>query len=197
MNEAIRDVMIALAAKSDLERYSAPWSRGEWSYATDGKMAIRAPRLDEFGEREETDGTSAYIDTLAAAAAGPTWYDVPANLPAAPGPCPKCHGVPVVTCEACDGAGTVEWEFSHRGRTYDLIDDCPICDGEGRIECTECGGAGKGVEPAVEVGPALIRADYLRLLASLPGCRLAPADGWAPVVFEFDGGRGAVMPVRR
>ena len=196
--EAIREAMIALGAKSDLERYKTPWSRGEWSYATDCKMVIRIPRLDEFSERGENDGDTNRIDDLFAAVTGPTWYDVPANVPDAPGPCPRCHGVPSVKCEACDGDGQVEWEFSHRGRSYDLVDDCPVCDGAGTVECKHCGGMGKGDEPAVEVGPALIRACYLRLLASLPGCRLAPIDGWAPVVFEFDGGgRGAVMPMRR
>ena len=197
MNDAIRDAMIELAAKSDVERLGAPWSRGEWSYATDGKMAIRGPRLDEFGERPENDETAATLDDLVSRPAGPTWYDVPANLPAAPGPCPKCHGVPSVKCEACDGDGAVEWEFEYDGRTYDMDGDCPVCDGEGAEECKRCGGAGVLPEPGVEVGPALIRADYLRRLARLPGCRLAPVDGRSPVVFTFDGGTGAVMPMRR
>ena len=52
-------------------------------------------------------------------------------------------------------------------------------------------------EPGVDVGPAIFKPAYLRLMARLPGCRMAPADGWSPVVFEFDGGRGAVMPMRR
>lgn len=198
MNEAIRDVMLALAAKGDVERYATPWSRGEWSYATDCKMVIRIPRLNEFPDRAANDGASVTGDELALAPAGPMWYAVPANLPAAPGPCPKCHGVPEVKCEACDGDGEVEWEFEYDGRTYDSVEDCPVCDGAGTIECTECGGTGKGDEPAVEVGPALIHPRYLRLMARLPGCRLAPVDDWGPVVFEFDGGgRGAVMPVRR
>lgn len=200
MNDAIRDVMIALAAMTDdgCERYKTPWGRGEWSYATDCKMVIRVPRLDEFGERGENDGDTNRFDDLLAAVTATTWYCVPDYLPAAPGPCPRCHGVPAVKCEACDGDGHVAWEFRHGGRTYDAVEDCPVCDGAGTVECTECVGTGKGVEPVVEVGPALIHADYLRLLARLPGCRLAPVDGWGPVVFEFDGGgRGAVMPVRR
>ncbi|NLF19190.1 MAG: hypothetical protein GX595_18325 [Lentisphaerae bacterium] len=198
MNDAIRDVMIALAAMTDdgCERRKTPWSRGYWSYATDGKMAIRTTRMDEFIERGENDGTADAVDSLTAAATGPTWYDVPA-VPPEPGPCPKCHGVPSVKCEACDGAGHVAWEFRHRGRTYDSVEDCPVCDGAGTVECTECGGTGKGDDPAVEVGPALIRAEYLRLLARLPGCRLAPVDGRSVIVFRFAGGAGAVMPVWR
>lgn len=199
MNDTIRNAMIDLAAMTDdgRERYMTPWSSGQYSYATDNKMAIRADGRDEFHQRPENDKSAATLDAIVSSATGQTWYAVPANLPAAPGPCPKCHGVPAVKCEACDGEGEVEWEFEYNGRTYDMDADCPVCGGEGAEECSRCGGKGTGDDPAVEVGPALIRADYLRLLARLPGCRLAPVDGWGPVVFEFDGGTGAVMPMRR
>ena len=199
MNDAIRDVMIDLAAMTDdgIERLKTPWSTRYWSYATNGKMAIRFPRLNEFGERRDNDHITDVIDSLLSAAVGPTWYDIPA-VPPAPGPCPKCHGVPAVKCEACDGDGAVEWEFEHDGRTYDMEAACPVCDGESTVECNRCGGSGVLPEPGVEVGPALIRADFLRLMARLPGCQIAPVDGLVPVVFEFDGaGRGAVMPMRR
>ena len=197
--EAIREAMIALAAMTDdgCERLKTPWSSGQYSYATDNKMAIRADGRDEFHQRPENDESAATLDAIVSSATGQTWYDVPANLPPEPGPCPKCHGIPAVKCEACDGEGEVEWEFEHNGRTYDMYAACPVCDGEQTVECTECVGTGKGVEPVVEVGPALIMPCYLRLMARLPGCRLAPVDGWSPVVFTFDGGAGAVMPVRR
>lgn len=199
MNDAIRDVMKALAAMTDdgRERLKTPWSTRYWSYATDCKMAIRFPRLDEFHQRPENDESAAALDALVSSLAGPTWYDIPA-VPPAPGPCPKCHGVPSVKCEACDGDGEVEWEFEHDGRIYDMVESCPVCDGARAVECTRCGGKGTGDEPAVEVGPALISQRYLRLMARLPWCQIAPVDGLVPVVFEFDGtGRGAVMPMRR
>lgn len=201
MNDKIRDVMIELAVMTDnvREHYLTPWSRGEYSYATDGRMMMRAQRLNEFQDRATNDGASTTADSLAMAPTGPTWYDVPADLPPAPGPCPRCHGAGDVKCEACRGDGEVDWEFRHDGRVYDMKASCPICDGDGRVECNPCAGRGRADEPGIEVGPALINPRYLRLLAGLPGCRLAPVDGWAPVAFEFDGGRGrgAVMPVRR
>ena len=198
MNDAIRDVMIDLAAMRDygIERLKTPWSSRYWSYATDGKMAIRAPRLDAFGERGDNDDITNGIDPLVSAAAGPTWYDIPA-VPPAPGPCPKCHGVPAVKCEACDGDGAVEWEFEYDGRTYDMEAACPVCEGEGTEECSRCDGSGVLPEPPVDVGPALIMPCYLRLMARLPGCQIAPVDGWSPVLFRFIGGSGSVMPMRR
>lgn len=196
--EAIREAMIALAAMSDdgLERLQTPWSSGEWSYATDFKMVIRIPRLDEFRERPSNICTAGNIDTVVTGLTGPTWYDVP-DIPPGPETCPKCHGARAVKCEACDGDGSVEWEFCHGGRTYDMVADCPVCGGDGVEKCRRCNGSGVLPEPGVAVGPALIDPRYLRLMALLPGCRLAPVDGWSPVVFEFDGGGGAVMPVRR
>lgn len=39
-------------------------------------------------------------------------------------------------CPACEGEGTVQWEFSAPGgETYYMDDDCPVCDGTG--ETTE------------------------------------------------------------
>lgn len=196
--DRIAEAMKALAAMGDSEqeRIRAPWSTGVWSYATDGKMALRAPRLDEFGERPENDKTAAVIDALMTAPTGPTWYDIPA-LPPAPGPCPKCHGVSRVKCEACEGCGRVEWRFEHGGCTYDMEDDCPVCEGDAAEKCSRCAGSGVMPGSPVEIGPAIFNPAYLRILATLPGCQIAPAGGWNAAVFRFTSGSGAVMPIRR
>lgn len=35
-------------------------------------------------------------------------------------------------CPACEGEGTVQWEFTDPdGKTYYMDDDCPVCDGTG------------------------------------------------------------------
>ena len=198
MHDSVREVMVALAAMNDdgFQDLMTPWSCGYRSYATDGRMSVRANAPSEFGERPENRVSEAYIDTIVNGPTGPTWYDVP-EIPPGPAPCPKCHGVPAVKCEACDGDGIVEWEFEHNGRTYDMDADCPVCGGEGAEECRRCNGYGVLPEPGVDVGPALIDPRYLRLMARLPGCRLAPVDGWSAVVFTFKGGIGAVMPIRR
>lgn len=196
--DRIAEAMKALAAMSDdmPEIVKTPWSAGVWSYATDNRAAIRAERLEEFGERPSNVETAASLDAILDGAAGPTWYDIPA-MPPAPGTCPKCHGATRVKCEACEGDGRVEWEFEYGGRTYDMDADCPVCDGDGRVKCSRCAGSGVMPDPGVEVGPALIDPRYLRLMARLPGCRLAPVDGRSVIVFRFVGGAGAVMPMWR
>lgn len=196
--EAIREAMIALAAMSDegREHFRTPWSAGVWSYATDGRMALRAFRMTEFGERPENDENAAAFDALMTAPTGPTWHDIPA-LPAAPGPCPKCHGARRVKCEACDGDGHVEWEFYHGGRTYDMEADCPVCGGETTEGCSRCAGYGVMPESPVEIGTAIFNPAYLRIMATLPGCQIAPVDRWTVAVFRFTGGSGAIMPMRR
>jgi hypothetical protein len=37
-------------------------------------------------------------------------------------------------CNACNGDGVVDFEFSYNGKTYEIEEDCPVCDGEGEIE---------------------------------------------------------------
>lgn len=36
-------------------------------------------------------------------------------------------------CDACDGDGVVEFEFTHKLRDYYVEDNCPVCDGDGKI----------------------------------------------------------------
>ena len=36
-----------------------------------------------------------------------------------------------ITCDACDGEGTVEYEFDYGYKSYELEGDCPVCNGEG------------------------------------------------------------------
>lgn len=34
-------------------------------------------------------------------------------------------------CDACNGYGDVDFEFSHNGKDYESNQDCPVCDGSG------------------------------------------------------------------
>lgn len=37
-------------------------------------------------------------------------------------------------CDACDGYGEVDYEFSHNGKNYEREEECPVCEGSGVIE---------------------------------------------------------------
>lgn len=199
--DRIAEAMKALAAMGDdmPERAKTPWSEGVWSYATDNRAVIRAERLEEFADRPDNAGMGANIDTLVNFPAGPTWYDIPA-LPPAPVPetCPRCGGQKRRECDACESTGTATFELWHKAIRYTADDTCPVCNGEAG-DCRKCESKGTITpkESPIEIGPAIFNPAYLRILATLPGCQIAPVDGFCPAVFRFDGGSGAVMPIRR
>jgi len=45
-----------------------------------------------------------------------------------------CFDKVVSKCNACYGEGEVEYEFEHKGRTYEIEHECPVCEGEGQTE---------------------------------------------------------------
>lgn len=129
----------------------APFSLDEWTYATDGSIIVRVPRLPEVAELPN--GLLSPHELFAYTPPGQIWYPVP-TLPPAP---------MAVPCSRCDGT---------------LI--------ERRDE-----------EPPVEFGPALFAPKYIRLLAALPHCEIAPSSANDVCRVRFDGGDGLVMPMRR
>lgn len=176
-----------------------PFSIGDWTYATDGRIIIRVPRLAEVPDLDPINR----IDPdrlMVEHQAGPAWLPMPAVEPAPPPrPCTRCKGVPVPQCQACRGAGEVVYEFWHENSCYRRDEDCPVC--QGVTSCPRCDGTLTEPEQfdasPVEIGGILIGAPFARLLASLPGCELAPRGEYDPCRFRFDGGEGLVMPLRR
>jgi ssDNA-binding Zn-finger/Zn-ribbon topoisomerase 1 len=39
-----------------------------------------------------------------------------------------------IECDACDGDGEVDFEFSYNGKDWEISETCPICEGIGRIQ---------------------------------------------------------------
>lgn len=124
------------------------------------------------------------------------------------------EGIPEkIDCRSCNGTGTA-LECRHcegDGYIRDKDDPCEHCDGVGEtqkekdeyplglIPCWFCDGNGEE-EQAIDIGHGRFNAHYLRLIASLPNASFAPnpinpAAGAA--LFVFDGGRGALMPLRK
>jgi hypothetical protein len=84
----------------DSGRYSleSPFSRGDWTYATNGHIAVRVPR------RADVDEGSTSVERLGWAPSNATYVSAPRfELPRSP----------EVDCEKCDGRGTKH--------------DCPGC----------------------------------------------------------------------
>jgi hypothetical protein len=172
--------VIDLQIFCDLERdyLSKPFSLGDYSYATNGHIALRLPRRDDVKQAQHVKAEKAanainsYIDT-GQKTTGPL-------LPIPDGELPAWKGEP---CNFCDGKGE--------------LDHCPTCDQP--CKCPECDGTGeiRGDHPGVEIAPgAIVSAVYLGWIRALPSPRFRVTlykDERAEIYFEFDGGAGVVM----
>ena len=143
-----------------------PFSRGEWTYATNGHIAVRVPRVaDSFDNKD-----SPAAETL-------SWPTAGMKFTAAP----KIE-IPRLKeweCQTCDG----------RGSKHDCPDcncSCDVCFGTGQqIE-----------KISVGVGPSVFNARYVSLALALPNLEFGPLHKIEPVPFRFDGGQGLLMPMR-
>ncbi|HBG07677.1 MAG: hypothetical protein A2075_09135 [Geobacteraceae bacterium GWC2_58_44] len=169
-----------------------PWSVGEFTFATNGHLLIKVPRLADVAE---------IVNPIDIANGWPksepsAWLDIPTCEAPAPVVCQKCNGKKAGqgACPECGGDGEVE--FSNIYNTYTV--DCATCDGEGEeLECSTCDGTGTvEVIEGVAVGCSGFSKKYLALLATLPNCQIGPVDQCGPAWFRFDGGEGAICPVR-
>ncbi len=168
-----------------------PFSKGTWTYATDGVICIRVPRLAEVGNENGPDAGILFDQVKDLT----EWQSVPF----AP--------VTESLCEDCGGKGHV------RGCKYCYGQGCGHCKDNGQIgciathpdakDCEDCLGTGK-----IQGGSAIIfgtgcrvrlSAVYLDQIKSLTGVMIAlPGTGDPKVAarIKFDGGEGLLMPMR-
>ena len=180
---------------------TTPWSTGTYSYATNGHMIVRVPRLAEVPERDDAPPT----DYLFPYKEPPEWIPLstiamPDIAPETEKTCPDCNGAvgdEGADCPECDGDGIVE--FDNEYSDYEI--DCKTCNGEGKVkECETCNSTGKikvkSLNP-VAVGGEHFQLNYLLTLKSLPNCKIGPnpALPLKQTPFVFYGGDGLLMPM--
>jgi hypothetical protein len=148
-----------------------PWSRGEYTYATNSHILVRVPRRADV---PEDDAAPSKVESVVPS------FDRPFVS------MPKVE-IPLFTpadeeCEDCGGSG-----FEH---------DCPNCD----CECDACDGSGKVTtsdESVVPIGHSIFAAPYIRQILMLPGLQVSlGSDPSEPMAFKFEGGIGVLMPRR-
>jgi hypothetical protein len=147
----------------------SPWSHGDFTYATNGHILIRVPRLPEIAENPKAPNAEKVLAMTAS-------QSETTPLPSFEIPASKLSA-----CRSCKGRGTEH--------------DCPDC----ACECPECDGSGQVVEKmSLGLHGAIFNAKYILILKKLPGIRVAgqcSPDG--PNRFTcHGGGEGAIMPMR-
>lgn len=176
------------------EYMRAPFTRGDWTYAMNGHIAVRAPKIDgmEILPDEHAPGLEGLFESVCP--------DACIALPPLPPQeeCSMCNGTGIAyECEECDGDG----EFEHGSHTY----TCKECDGSAQVAysgeiavaCRHCGGTGKKRMKAINVGRSHFDLFYLHLINGLPGARFSLGAGPMDCAwFVFDGGEGVLMPRR-
>lgn len=229
----------------DLSKYCAPdrpelaqpWSDRDYTYASDGVVAIRLPRIATVPLITATPGHARVSDAIDKMLPkrkfdAVIWVRdviVPPAIDLPPDPCRECYGSGQVTeikCRNCDGNGYIKCPRCKSDT------DCDECDGygsttraapkgiDGTIDCSCCDGAGdmaisrdRTHPQAMKVGRYMIQRRTFLKIAGLPNARIdALRSEWflnehdkvqsvnvfdaKPVQFVFDGGEGAVMPMR-
>lgn len=152
---------------------SVPFSCGGFTYATNGRLAIRVAAVSEVLEANDTQAPK--VETLCKAFEGASSQTVTPFAGRLPTP------LPMIECDECNGEGKPDH-------------DCPTCE----CSCEECDGLGKvSQRRRIRFDGFDIDEKYLRMLASLPSLAIgAPPTEKDPVLFHFDGGIGLIMPMR-
>ena len=149
------------------EYLHAPFSRGDFTFATDGKIMVRVSRVRSItAEAKEIKHLYRPLEGLQ----GAEFRVLPrAILPE----------VRTEECDVCEGRGTLH--------------DCPDCE----CGCEKCNGTGdqnEKISVAVDGVPFALR--YIKKLLALPHIAVAKAEFEKPLLFQFLGGVGSLMPLR-
>lgn len=146
----------------------APFTRGPFTYATNGHVLVRVPRLDDVPQIEGTPHAEVIFDKAARQEVGP----------------PPVLTLPPYETEECDACSEGE-----------AIHDCPNCNCSCE-ECGDTREI--EVKTSCTVNGEFFDTKYMHQLLTLPGFKFSkeppPKQG---ARFEFDGGEGYLMPLAR
>lgn len=183
------------------QQLSAPFSVEEYTYFTDGHIAIRVPLIDGVGENPFAPDIKKLPfwdhESFDDFGALPEFSDEDAT------DCIGCGGAgEVFTCPECHGEGEVMAETTHN--EYEC--ECATCSGSGKyrnpgsraLKCDDCDGTGKNESTPISFGITGISLRHLKKISTLPEIKVSPSttDPFEAFRFIFDGGVGIVMPSR-
>lgn len=197
------DLQKFCAADSYRTNINKPFSRGDFTYATNGHIMIRVPRIDSIGEQEISDKFKIIEpEKLFAAVKDHPFHLIPDIPPLITKECARCGGSGKLhICPECDGDGVVYFSNAYNDYTC----DCETCGGDSYVNndksepviCAKCDGSGKITEKSHSMASGRYYDNlYLTWLKELPNCMLAEADGLEAGYFSFTGGDGLIMPLQ-
>lgn len=163
--------LMPFCSRDDARPYiERPYSRGEWTYATDGRILVRVPRIDDVPDNDKAPDAQKLFDQNT----GGEHIKLPAFEIPKPGPAEEC--------DECEGRG--------------VDHECPDC----KCTCSECHGTGepvRGKRTSVGIDHVTFAGRYMLLLQALPNVELTlPPGPDVPSHFRFDGGEGLLMQMR-
>jgi len=191
---------LSVFSDPDNPKICGPFSWGDYSYATNGHILVRVPRLTDVPEWEALNEKVVVIfDAVDFPAANAALVEIPDFKQPDPEVCIICKGRGKISnCPECDGEGevTVGNDF------HDYECECLTCFGEGKVFgndaiCSECNGTGnKKTFAKVQVGMTFFSSHYLTMLRELQGIKVSATSELGPQYFKWDGGDGLLMPMR-
>lgn len=139
--DVIRLLKSFTSSKTWKPHLKRPATRGDWTYATDGRVCIRAPRLDGFDGHEEFPATEILFERFKP---GKRFRIERSELPK----------LRTKDCPACEGSGDHACNCEH------CEEACEACDGEGTVNI---------VDYAILPYGRLAYLDNLRRIFAIPG----------------------------
>lgn len=199
-----RSTLQHFCASDERPTIAQPWSDEQWSYASDGRILLRVPRLDDVPENPESPKMRP-PDFSFEPPPSPDWLPMPefnyhkrdCNACSGRGKfdkCPSCRGRKYLYCECFDCGDVHEYICPACGDTDEAYIDgdlyCMVCEGTGRIEDNESSVLVKGIR---------LSTYYLNLIrAHLTDIQLLPLAGKPSPqsLIRFDGGMGYLIGMR-
>jgi hypothetical protein len=174
--------------------FGEPWSSGEYSYATDGAIAIRIPKIDIKEKPKHLDVDSVIEE--AKEKASQDWV-VPPPVKIKQSKCYVCDGDGYLyMCITCNGDGCHDCDNVGCLTKTDWISTFGKADiNEFKVPCPDCEGTGIELEYSrVTIHGTAFDGKYIKLIDELPNSQISVCSEIA--LFRFDGGEGALMPIR-
>lgn len=173
-----------------------PFTISDYTYATDGHIAIRVEKIKSIGEKEDSinvDKCLPWDDKIE------NWLPLPEYTVDISDNCSCCKGTKKSEeCLECGGEGFLEFETNFN--YYEC--ECKTCVGNGYIlsknkTCLPCRGSGIKNDIPIYFKNIKLNMNLLERIKDLPNIKLGTPKGESdPIKIKFDGGDGFIMPMR-